>query len=170
MNHRTSATLLALVMAVGSAVTAASERSSTPPAPSTTTNDIAIVVPASNPINNLPLSELRRIYMGERRYWKSGSAVVVLMRAHGSREREVMLRVVFQMEEDQYEQFWVGKIMQAEATKPPAELFSFGMISQGVENIPGAIGFMSAKDVRNSHIKVLRIGGLLPGDRGYPLR
>src|SRR5207248_3349535 len=170
MNHRTSATLLALVMAFGPAVSAASDRSSTPPAPSATTNDIAIVVPASNPINNLPLSELRRIYMGERRYWKSGSAVVVLMRAHGSWEREVMLRVVFQMEEEQYEQFWVGKIMQAEATKPPAEVFSFGMISQGVENIPGAIGFMNAKDVRNGHIKVLRIGGLLPGDRGYPLR
>ena len=168
MNHRKSVTLLALVLAT--AVGAAPGRSTTPPAPSIATNDIAIVVPTSNPISNLSLSELRRIYMGERRYWKSGSAVVVLMRAHGSSEREVMLRVVFQMDDDQYDQYWVGKIKQAEATRPPAELFSFGMISQGVENIPGAIGFMSAKDVRNSHLKVLRIGGLLPGDRGYPLR
>src|SRR5438067_3712587 len=107
MNHRKSVTLLALVLAT--AVGAAPGRSTTPPAPSIATNDIAIVVPTSNPISNLSLSELRRIYMGERRYWKSGSAVVVLMRAHGSSEREVMLRVVFQMDDDQYEQYWVGK-------------------------------------------------------------
>ena len=164
MNRWKSAILFVLTLAPVSLA------GGTAPAPSTATNDLAIVVPASNPVNNLTLADLRRIYMGERKYWKSGSAVVVLMRARPSLERDVMLRVVFQMEEDQYAQYWVGKIMQAEATTPPADLFSPGMVGQGVENIAGAIGYMSAKDVRAGKVKVLRIGGLLPGEKGYPLR
>jgi ABC-type phosphate transport system substrate-binding protein len=164
MNRWNSAILLILALVPASLI------GGTAAAPSSATNDIAIVVPASNPVNNLTMAELRRIYMGERKYWKSGNAVVVLMRARPSLERGVMLRVVFQMEEDQYAQYWVGKIMQAEATTPPADLFSSGMVGQGVENIAGAIGYMNSKDVRAGKLKVVRIGGLLPGDKGYPLR
>lgn len=131
--------------------------------------DVAIVVNPENATNNLTLADLRKIFTGERQYWKASNSVVPLMRAPGTREREVILRVVFQMTEQQYTQFWVAKIMRAEVSDPPAALFSNGMVQEGVRGNSGAIGYVSAGEVR-AGVKVVRVGGLLPGDTAYPLR
>jgi phosphate transport system substrate-binding protein len=131
--------------------------------------DVAIVVNASNPVNNLTLAELRKIYTGERQYWKANTPIVPLMRSAGARERDVLLRVVFQMTPEQYTHYWVAKVMRAEAANPPAALFSFGMMHEGVRGNPGAIGYVSVNDVRPG-VKVLRVDGLLPGEPGYALR
>jgi len=131
--------------------------------------DVAIVVNSANPVNNLTLSELRKIYFGDRQYWKGNLPVLLLMRSHGAREREVVLRVVFEMTEERYTKYWVAKVMRAEVSDPPASLYSFGMLQEGVRGNPGAIGYVNVNDVRPG-IKVLRIDGLLPGESGYPLR
>jgi hypothetical protein len=91
------------------------------------------------------------------------------MRFPGARERDVLLRVVFQMSEEQYTHYWVAKVMRAEAADPPAALFSFGIMLEGVKNNPGAIGYVNFNDVRPG-VKVLRVDGLLPGEPGYALR
>jgi len=91
------------------------------------------------------------------------------MHAPGVRERSVILRTVLQMTEDQYTQYWVAKIMRAEATFPPASVFTFDMIREGVRGNRGAIGYISAKEVP-AGLKVLQVDGLLPGQPGYPLR
>ncbi|HXN22745.1 MAG TPA: substrate-binding domain-containing protein [Candidatus Dormibacteraeota bacterium] len=134
-----------------------------------TDSDVAIVVNPSNPTSNMTLADLRKIFMGERQYWKASNSVVPLMRSQGTREREVILRVVFQMTEQQYGQYWVAKVMRAEVSDPPASLFSNGMVQEGVKGNAGAIGYISAADVR-SGVKVVRVGGLLPGEPGYALR
>ncbi len=130
--------------------------------------DVAIVVSPSNPVNNLTLADLRKIYMGERQYWTTSSPVIVLMRSPGAREREVILRVVYQMTQEQYTHYWVAKVMRAEASDPPASLFSYGIVQEGVRGNPGAIGYVNMNDLR-SGVKVVRIGGLLPGEPGYLL-
>jgi phosphate transport system substrate-binding protein len=131
--------------------------------------DVAIVVNSTNPVSNLTLSELRKIYFGDRQYWKGNLPVLVLMRSHGAHEREVVLRVVFEMTEETYTKFWVAKVMRAEVSDPPASLYSFGMLQEGVRGNAGAIGYVTVNDVRPG-VKVLRIDGLLPGESGYPLR
>ncbi len=133
-----------------------------------TEGDIAIVVSPDNPVGNLTLPELRKIYLGERQYWKGNSPVVLLMRSRGSREREVVLRVIYQMSEEQYTQYWVAKVMRADASDPPASLYSYGIVQEGIRGNSGAIGYVRLNDVR-PWVKVLRIGGLLPGEPGYPL-
>jgi ABC-type phosphate transport system substrate-binding protein len=130
--------------------------------------DVAVVVNPSNAVRNLTLSELTKIFRGERQYWRANLPVVILFRAPGTYERIVILRSIFQMAEPQYKQYWVSKIMRAEATSPPTEVFSSGMIKEGVAVIPGAIGCVRASDVR-PEMKVLRIDGHLPGESGYPL-
>ena len=130
---------------------------------------VAIVVNSANPVSNLTLSELRKIYFGGRQYWKGNLPVLVLMRSRGAHEREVVLRVVFEMTEETYTKYWVAKVMRAEVSDPPASLYSFGMLQEGVRGNPGAIGYVNVNEVRPG-IKVLRIDGLLPGEPGYPLR
>lgn len=130
---------------------------------------IAVVVNKQNPVNNLSLAELRRLFRGEQLFWKGKLAVTLLMRASGAREREVAMRILFQMDDQDYKRHWVDKVFRGEATAPPAELFSNGAAQDGVANIPGAVALVSAKEI-SSKVKVLRIDGRLPDDEGYPLR
>jgi ABC-type phosphate transport system substrate-binding protein len=130
--------------------------------------DVAIVVNPENPVNNLTMADLRRIFRGERQYWSSNSPVVLLMHAPGARERDVVLRSVLQMSEEEYTQYWVAKIMRAEASFPPTAVFSHAMVREGSRGNRGAIGYVVASDVPVG-LKVLQVDGLLPGKPGYPL-
>ena len=130
--------------------------------------DVAVIVNPKNNVDNLSMAELAKIFRGERQYWRTDLPVLVLLRAPGSYEREVALRSIFRMTESQYKQYWISRIMRAEATSPPAELYSNGMTKEGVTSIPGSIACISASDVKPG-VKVVRINGHLPGEPGYPL-
>jgi phosphate transport system substrate-binding protein len=130
--------------------------------------DIAVIVNPKNNVDNLSMAELAKIFRGERQYWRTDLPVLLLLRTPGSYEREVALRSIFRMTESQYKQYWISRIMRAEATSPPAELYSSGMTKEGVTSIPGSIGCISASDVKPG-VKVVRINGRLPGEAGYPL-
>ncbi len=131
--------------------------------------DVAIVVHPDTPDNDLSLSEVRKVLLGERQYWNSKLPIVLFIRAPVARERDVVLKVVYQMTEKQYNQFWLAKIYRAEAAIPPKIVFSNDLQFEFVKAMPGAIAFVDARDVRPG-VKVLRVDGHLPGERGYPLR
>jgi ABC-type phosphate transport system substrate-binding protein len=130
--------------------------------------DVAVIVNPKNTVDNLSMAELAKIFRGERQYWRTDLPVLLLLRTPGSYEREVALRSIFRMSESQYKQYWISRIMRAEATAPPAELYSSGMTKEGVSSIPGSIGCISANEVKPG-VKVVRINGRLPGETGYPL-
>src|ERR1700674_1512151 len=131
--------------------------------------DIAVVVNADTPVAELSLSEVRKVLLGERQYWNSKLPVVLLIRAPLARERDVVLRVIYQMTEAQFKQYWVAKIFRAEAASPPKIVYSNDMQHELVAALPGAIAFVDARNV-GAGLKVLRVDGHLPGDRDYPLR
>ena len=130
--------------------------------------DIAVVVHPETPINDLSLAEVRQVFLGERQYWNAKLPVVLLIRAPVARERDVVLRVIYQMSEAQFKQYWVAKIFRAEAASPPKIVYSNDMQYELVTAMPGAIAFVDARNVR-AGAKVLRVDGRLPGDPGYLL-
>lgn len=131
--------------------------------------DIAVVVNSDTPVSDLSLSEVRKVLLGERQYWNSKLPVTLLIRAPQARERDVVLKVIYQMSEAQFKQYWVAKIFRAEAASPPKIVYSNDMQYELVTAIPGAIAFVEARAVRPG-AKVLRVEGHLPGDKEYPLR
>jgi hypothetical protein len=131
--------------------------------------DIAVVVHPDTPVADLSLSEVRKVLLGERQYWNSKLPVVLLIRAPVARERDVVLRVIYQMSEAQFKQYWVAKIFRAEITSPPRIVYSNDLQYDLVSAMPGAIAFVDARNVRPG-VKVLRVDGHLPGERDYPLR
>src|SRR5690242_15447161 len=131
--------------------------------------DIAVVVNPDTPVNDLSLADVRKVLLGERQYWNSKLPVVLLIRAPVARERDVVLRVIYQMSEAQFKQYWIAKVFRAEASSPPKIVYSNDMQLELVAAVPGAIAFVDAKNVRPG-LKVLRIDGHLPGEPGYPLR
>lgn len=130
--------------------------------------DLAIVVHPSTPVNELAFAELRQVFLGERQYWTRAMPVVLLMRAPVAVEREAVLKVIYEMTEGQFKQYWIAKIFKAESTSPPKIVYSNDTAQQFVSSIPGAIAFVSASDV-GAGVKVLRIDGHLPGEPGYRL-
>ena len=131
--------------------------------------DIAVVVHPDTPVTDLSLAEVRKVLLGERQYWTSKLPVVLLIRAPVARERDVVLRVIYQMSEAQFKQYWVAKIFRAEVASPPKIVYSNDVQLELVSAIPGAIAFVDARNARPG-LKVLRVDGHLPGEQGYPLR
>lgn len=131
--------------------------------------DVAVVVHPDTPVSNLSLSDVRKVFLGDRQYWSTNIPVVLLIRAPVARERDVVLKIIYQMSESQFKQYWIAKIFRAEAATAPKVVYSNDMANQLVTAIPGAIAFIDSKDVKPG-TKVLRVDGRLPGEAGYPLR
>jgi ABC-type phosphate transport system substrate-binding protein len=131
--------------------------------------DIAVVVNADTPVTDLSLSEVRKVMLGERQYWSSKLPVVLLIRAPAARERDVVLRVIYQMSEAQFKQYWVAKIFRAEAATPPRIVYSNDMQYELLTALPGSIAFVDSRNMR-AGVKILRVDGHLPGEKDYPLR
>jgi ABC-type phosphate transport system substrate-binding protein len=132
-------------------------------------SDIAVVAHPDMPVSELSLDEVRRVFLGERQYWNAKLPVVLLIRAPVARERDVVLRVIYQMTETQFKQYWIAKIFRAETASAPKIVYSNDVEYNLVTALPGAIGFMDARDAARAKLKVVRVDGLLPGERGYPL-
>ena len=130
---------------------------------------VAVVVNADTPVDNLSLAEVRKIFLGDRQYWTANIPVVLLMRAPVARERDVVLKTIYQMSESRFKQYWIAKIFRAESASAPKVVYSNDMANELVAAIPGAIAFIDSRDVKPG-TKVVRVDGLLPGDAGYPLR
>lgn len=131
--------------------------------------DVAVVVHPDVPATDLSLAEVRKILLGDRQFWSSNLRVTLLVRAPVARERDVMLKTVYQMSEAQFRQYWISKVFRAETTAGPKIVYSTEMATELLSSIPGSIGFVDAARVPKG-LKVLKINGYLPGEKDYPLR
>ena len=130
--------------------------------------DIAIVVRPDVPVDTLPFAELRRVLLGDRQFWSSNLRVTLPVRAPGAQEREVVLKVIYQMSEAQFRQYWIAKVFRAEAANGPRIVYSNEMAELAAA-IPGAVAFVQASQTPKG-LKMLKVNGLLPGEKRYPLR
>jgi len=137
--------------------------------PAAAQNSVAIVVRPDVPATDLTVRELRALLLGNRQFWNSSLRVTLLAQAPGAHEREVMLKTVYLMSEAQFQQYWIAKVFRADATSGPRTVYSNDMVAELAISIPGAIGFVDSSQIPPG-LKVLKINGLLPGDKGYPLR
>lgn len=130
---------------------------------------IAVIVHERVPVENLSLSELRRIFRGERHSWVKGLTVTLLMPPQGSAERKVLLEKIYrQRSEAQYQRYWINKLFDDGAQIAPKITGSPEMSASLAREIPGAIALVPADRIPDG-VKVLRIDGKRPGEKGYPL-
>jgi hypothetical protein len=138
-----------------------------PPTP--TGGDIAIVVRPDVPIDALSFADVRKLFLGERQFWPKNLRVTLLIRAPVAHEREIVLRSIYQMSEAQFRQYWISKVFRADVSAGPKIVYSSEMATELVGAIPGAVTFMEASRVPRE-LKIIKIDGTVPGDKGYPLR
>jgi hypothetical protein len=131
--------------------------------------DVAIIVRPDVPVENLSFAQVRELLLGDRQFWTSGLRVYLLMRAPAARERDVILKNVYRMSEAEFRRYWIERIFRAESQSGPKIVYSNESATELVASIPGAVAFVDAAQVPKG-LKVLRIDGRLPGEKGYPLR
>lgn len=147
-----------------------SRRAAAPPrAPERRVAPVAIVVHPSTPVTDVTLPELRRIFRGEQSVWPGDERVVLLVRSPLPSERDIVLGQIYQMEETQFRQFWLGKIFRDATASGPKVVADIDTARRLVAALPGAISFLPAAEV-GPGLRVLRIDGKLPGEPGYPLQ
>ena len=155
-------TLLAAVVCLAFGPLASSAAAQAP-------SDVAVVVHADVPIDNLTINELRRVVLGDREFWPAGVRITLLLRAPVAHERDVVLKTLCQMTEAQFRQHWIGKVFRADTALAPKIVYSTEMAADMVSRFPGAIVFIEASLVGKG-MTVVKIDGHAPGDKGYPLR
>lgn len=130
---------------------------------------IAIVVHKDTQVENLSLAELRSIFLADQQFWPDRTRIILLVRAPQSDERTFVLNSIYQMDESQFRQYWIGKMFRAEVPRGPKIVFSTDMTLELVLAIPGSISFMRANEVTDQ-VRVVRVDGKLPHEPGYPLK
>lgn len=130
---------------------------------------IAVIVNPGNSIESISLVQLRNIFLGTQAFWKDGTQVVPIVRAPSARERDVLLRRVLHMTDLQFQEYWRKRRVARKPGHEPIALVSNGMQMQTVSLQTGGIALIATSDI-HSGVKVLKVGGHLPGSAAYPLK
>lgn len=136
--------------------------------PSPAENNLAIIVNTSNPVDNLSLRELRKVFLGERAHWPNARRITLVMMEPGQPERRALIRDVCQMSESDFTRHFLNGVFTGEVFASPKTLASPVGVRKFVFNVPGAIGYVRASDI-DSTVKIIRVDGHLPSDKEYPL-
>ena len=130
---------------------------------------LAVIVHPANPVENLTVSELRRIFMLDTQTWPHGRKITVVLRDKGQPERTDAIRLICGLAERDYEKHILFRTFQGSVNIGPRAIQSAPAMLRFVFSAPGAIGYVNADEVDGS-VKLLRIDGRLPDDPAYPLR
>jgi phosphate transport system substrate-binding protein len=131
-------------------------------------NGLAIIVNTTNPVESLSLSELRKVFLGERSHWPSGRRITLVMMEPGQPERKALIHEVCQMSETDFSRHFLHGMFTGEVFVSPKTLAGPVGVRKFIFNVPGAIGYVRASEV-DSSVKVIRVNGHLPSDREYSL-
>ena len=112
---------------------------------------IAVIVHPDNPVSDLDVDAIARLYTGEITNWKdvggNDASVVLIGREAGSGTRDGFESITGTAEQCQYRQ----------------ELTSAGDVVTAVSQNPDAIGYASMASVDDT-VKTLTVGGVAPGE------
>jgi len=160
-------TISSLVVLVG-LLQIGSEGSEQIPASIKSSNDIAVVINPKNDTSELSSADLRKILLGDRRFWKNKAPLTIVLREPGSRERQDVIASLG-MSDAEFGQHWRDRVFRGEVSAVPLSVPSNGMASQVVRDNAGGVTFVLGRNL-SPDLKVLKIDGKLPGEAGYPLK
>lgn len=129
---------------------------------------LAIVVNKANSVDDLSMTDLRRVFLGERGHWPNGRRITLVMLDPGWPERDQVLSNIYHMDETQFKNHFLRGLFTGEVLVSPKTLSTPEGVRKFVFNVPGAIGYLRASDVDKT-VKVIRIDERLPDDKGYKL-
>jgi len=127
---------------------------------------LVVIVAKASPLGELSLAELRRMYLGEP-VDSGGHRLIPINHGPTVSERVAFDRLVLGMSKEEVARYWVDRKIRGQSGAPKA-IDPVDVHQRVVAKLAGAIGYVRSTDVRDD-VKVVRIDGRGPADRGYPL-
>jgi ABC-type phosphate transport system substrate-binding protein len=135
---------------------------------------IVVIVNASNPVDNLSVSDLKKLFLSDRSKWDTGKSVAPVMVAAGAPERTAFLKIVCGMSDSDFSKYFLQAAFTGKSATPPKEVTSAQSVKANVAGSPGAIGFVKAGDFHgdgsDGGVKAVKVDGMTASDAGYKLR
>jgi ABC-type phosphate transport system substrate-binding protein len=138
----------------------------TPSLPRDARAQIVVIVNPRNPVKDLSLEELRRLYLGRTTTFRQNLPVSLMEQAVVS---DAFYQAALGMNEARVRRHWIGIVFSGETAKPPRSFTAAEDLKRAVAENPGAIAFIDLAET-DSDMKVLTINGRRPDDERYPLR
>jgi ABC-type phosphate transport system substrate-binding protein len=108
---------------------------------------IVVIVNNANPVDNLSIGELKKLFLGDRSRWDTGKAVAPVMLSPGAPERTTFLKIVCGMSDADLDKYFLQAAFTGKSATPPKVVSSAGAVKSFVAGSPGAIGFVKASDL-----------------------
>jgi len=135
---------------------------------------IVVIVNGANPVDNLSMGELKKLWMSDKSHWDTGKAVAPVMLAPGAPERTAFLKMVCGMNDGDFSKYFLQAAFTGKSATPPKEVGSASSVKSTVAASPGAIGFVKGLDFHgdgsDGGVKAVKIDGIAAGDAAYKLR
>jgi hypothetical protein len=130
--------------------------------------DLALISNKSSEMVGLTLPELVKVCKGQLNRWPDGKPVRVIMRDPSRPEMRLVLEKIYEMPADDVKAV-IAAANHGRAEHPAIlEVESDEAVVRKVESNPGAVGLVDVYSI-NGSVTVLKIGGKLPLEPGYPL-
>lgn len=130
--------------------------------------DIALVSNKSNEATVVNLPELIKICKGQTNRWPDGKPVTLVTRDPSAPEMKVVLEKIYGMSQSEV-QTVISNANHGRVNHPAIVIAdSDDALVDRVGSTPGAVGLVDVYSI-NGGVKVLKIGGKLPLEPGYPL-
>jgi hypothetical protein len=132
--------------------------------------EYAVIVNPKNPVQNISSAQLRKLVLGEERFWAGRIPASLILQDERSVERQFVLGRLINMSQTDYRRHWSTLVFRGAATSEPVAVPSNGLASGLVAGQEGALCIIRVDNLpKNDTVKVVRVDGKLPGEAGYPL-
>lgn len=132
---------------------------------------IVVIVNSANPVENLTMAELKKLFLGDKSRWDTGKAVAPVMEIPGAPERAAFLKIICGMSDADMSKYFMQAAFTGKSVTPPKDVGSAAAVKNAVSGSPGGIGFVKASDLAGgTGIKAVKIGGAEASDAGYKIK
>ena len=130
--------------------------------------DLALVSNKSNSVTTITMPELVKICKGQTKHWPDGKPVTFITRDPAAADMKLVLDKIYGIPKGELSNV-IAAANHGRINHPAILVVnSDASLVQKVESIPGAVGLVDVYSI-TSGVAVVRIGGKLPFEAGYPL-
>jgi len=122
---------------------------------------LVVIANSGVPLDSMDFTELRGFFMGDRLFWNSALPAVLVAPPRGTPERDYLLKRVCQMNEMQYNRYWIARVFQVQATSPPRSADTREKSIDFVSRTPGAISIALVSSAPEG-TKSIKVRGMPP--------
>lgn len=129
---------------------------------------LVVFVAKDSPIQNLKMTELRRVFTNADDSGFSGQRSMPFNHTARSADRMGFDQTVLRMSPEEVSRFWIDRKIRG-LPGPPRAVDSLSQLLRLVNRTAGGIGYARPGQV-TSEVRAIRVDGKLPNEAGYPLQ